>query len=316
MSTALAIQRTPELIATEINSIKSQTRMMMLCNSIEIGRRLVEAKTLIPHGEWGKWLENSVDYSQSTANNLMRIFEEYGAVQLSLFGSEAKSQALGNLLYTQAVALLKLPSEEREQFIEEHDMDNMSTRELQQAIKERDQARKELEEKAEEARKFEEGKQTAEAALQQEKEKSQKEIAKLTKTIEDTKKQLAEAQASDNSEVAERLQESLEKTDAELCEAQKRIEELEQQLKAKPIDISASEVVEKVPEEVEQELTALRKQKKSAAALKYSMHFESLVKGFQDLLDSLAEIEQEDTEEGERYRHATLELISKMSARL
>ena len=80
MSTAVAISRTPDMIATEINSIKSQTRIMVLCNSIEIGRRLVEAKEMLPHGEWGKWLETSVDYSQSTANNLMRIFEEYGAI--------------------------------------------------------------------------------------------------------------------------------------------------------------------------------------------------------------------------------------------
>lgn len=312
MNTAIAVQRTPELIATEINSIKSQTRMMVLCNSIEIGRRLAEAKTMIPHGEWGKWLGNSVDYSQSTANNLMRIFEEYGAAQLSLFGSEAKSQALGNLLYTQAVALLKLPGDDREKFIEENDIENMSTRELQQAIKERDQARKELEEKEAESQRLQKEKESAEIALQKEKQ----EITKLTKTLEDTKKQLADAQASDNSEVAERLQESLEKTDTELCEAQKRIEELEQQLKEKPIEVEAAEVVEKVPEEVEQELNELRKQQKSAAALRYSFQFETLVEGFRALLNTLAEIEQEDTEEGERYRHATLELISKISARL
>ncbi|MDF2790465.1 MAG: hypothetical protein K0S80_3566, partial [Neobacillus sp.] len=38
--------RTPIMIATEINSIKEQTKKMLLVNSIEIGRRLVEAKTI------------------------------------------------------------------------------------------------------------------------------------------------------------------------------------------------------------------------------------------------------------------------------
>ena len=313
MSTALAVQRTPELIATEINSIKSQTRMMVLCNSIEIGRRLIEAKSMIPHGEWGKWLETSVEYSQSTANNLMRIFEEYGAAQLSLFGSEAKSQALGKLSYTQAVILLGLPGEEREQFVENNDIENMSTRELQQAIKDLAQARKEIEEKEEEARKLHDEKDEAKAQTSRLLEIQ----TALNARLAEVQKKLTDAQANDNNnELAEQLQESLEKTDEELMEAQKRIEELEQKLKDKPIDIPAAEVVEKIPEEIEQELAELRKHKKSSAAVKYSLHFSNLVKGFQDLLGSLAEVEQEDPEEGERYRHATLELISKMSARL
>ena len=44
METAITLNRTPEVIAAEINSIKSQTKTMILCNSIEIGKRLVEAK--------------------------------------------------------------------------------------------------------------------------------------------------------------------------------------------------------------------------------------------------------------------------------
>lgn len=311
MSTALAIDRTPELIASEINHLKQQTRNIVLYNAIEIGRRLCEAKQFIQHGEWGKWLETSVDYSQSTANNLMNIFNEYGANQMALFGETGpKSQALENLSYTQAVILLGLPGEEREQFVENNDVENMSTRELQQAIKDLAQARKELEEKEAEARKLQDEKESAEIALQKEKQ----EIARLTKTLEDTKEQLAEAQ--DNSEAAELLQNSLEKTDEELMEAQKRIEELEQQLKEKPLDVHTAEVIERIPEEVEQELNELRKQKKSETAIKYSLHFSNLVKCFQDLLGSLAGIDQEDPEEGERYRHATLELISQMSAKL
>ncbi len=313
MSTALAIERTPELIASEINHLKQQTRNIVLYNAIEIGRRLCEAKQFIPHGEWGKWLETSVDYSQSTANNLMKIFTEYGANQMALFGETGpKSQALENLSYTQAVILLGLPGEEREEFIENNDVENMSTRELQQAIKDLAQARNELEEKEAEAKRLQDEKDAAEAEASRLLEIQ----TSLNARLAGIQKQLAEAQANDNSEVAERLQESLEKTDEELMEAQKRIEELEQKLKDKPIDIPAAEVVEKIPEEVEQELTELRQQKKSEIAVKYSIQFENLVKGFQALLTTLAEIDQADPEEGDRHRHATLELLSKMSARL
>jgi hypothetical protein len=144
--------RTPQLIAAEINSIKEQTRKMLLFNSIEIGRRLVEAKTMIGHGEWGEWLEKSVDYSQRTASNLMRIFEEYGSNQMGLFGNNANSQAFANLSYTQAVALLGVAKDEREQFIEDNDVPNMSTRELQQAIKEKQELEEKLKAAEEEAK--------------------------------------------------------------------------------------------------------------------------------------------------------------------
>ncbi|UTW70887.1 DUF3102 domain-containing protein [Anaerobacillus sp. HL2] len=66
--------RTPGVIATEINSIKGQTRAMVLHASAEIGKRLVEAKELVAHGEWSDWLKNHIDYSQSTANNMMQIY--------------------------------------------------------------------------------------------------------------------------------------------------------------------------------------------------------------------------------------------------
>ena len=79
---------------------------------------------MIEHGRWGNWLKETVNYSQSTANNLMRVFDEYGSNQISLFG-EVNSQALGNLSYTQAVALLGIAPEEREAFVEEHDIENI-----------------------------------------------------------------------------------------------------------------------------------------------------------------------------------------------
>ena len=33
---------------------------------------------MLDHGQWGPWLREEVDFSQSSANNFMRIFEEYG----------------------------------------------------------------------------------------------------------------------------------------------------------------------------------------------------------------------------------------------
>lgn len=135
-----------ETVTTEIKTIRRQAQQVMLLSAIEIGRRLAEAKEMLPHGEWGKWLAESVDYSQSTADNLLRIYKEYGSQQESLFDNFANSEALTKLSYTQALALLAVPAEEREDFVRENHVEEMSTRELQQAIRERDQARTQLEE--------------------------------------------------------------------------------------------------------------------------------------------------------------------------
>ena len=50
-------------------------------------------------------------------------------------------QALADLGAAKALTLLALPPEEREQFVEEHNVVDMTSRQLQQAIRERDEAR-------------------------------------------------------------------------------------------------------------------------------------------------------------------------------
>ena len=137
--------KTPDILAAEIRTIKNQTGRMVLNASIEVGRRLTEAKAKLPHGSWGEYLKNEVDYSPSQAQNLMRVFREYGSDQQSLFGGEAKSQTFGNLTYSKALSLLAIPDEEeRERFAVENDVEHMSVRELNEALK----ARNEAEEKA------------------------------------------------------------------------------------------------------------------------------------------------------------------------
>ncbi|WP_302360322.1 DUF3102 domain-containing protein [uncultured Megasphaera sp.] len=127
--------RTPENIAVEINTIKKQTQKVMLSASIEIGRRLVEAKSLVPHGSWRDWLEQNVDYSERTAQNLIKLYDQYSDKGMdALFDNNL--DVFSDLSYTQAVALLSLPTiDERKEFLEAHDVGSMSTRELQEAIK-------------------------------------------------------------------------------------------------------------------------------------------------------------------------------------
>jgi len=141
----LSAERTPLVIAAEINMIKYQTEKMVLGNFIEIGRRLKEAKDMLPYGEWGGWLKESVGFSQSRADKLMRIYDAYGSGQPAALNAAVQARELPDLSYTQALILLGVPEEERAQFILEVDIENLSTRELKKAVAERKQAQEESE---------------------------------------------------------------------------------------------------------------------------------------------------------------------------
>lgn len=135
----MAAQRDIKMVTTEIRTITRQAQGLLLSAAVEIGRRLQEAKTMVPYGDWGRYLKEEVEFSQSTAQNFMKLAEEYGDRQESLF-SGANSQTLGNLTYSKALQLLAVPAAERAEFAEEHDVEALSTRELEKLIRERDDA--------------------------------------------------------------------------------------------------------------------------------------------------------------------------------
>jgi hypothetical protein len=132
---------------------------------------------MLPHGEWGRWLEKEVEFTDRTAQRFMRAAKEF-----------ANTTAMSDLPPTKIFALLDIPAEDREQFIQQpHELptgetktvDDMTTRELREAIK----ARKEAEKKAQELER-----QLAEA--------QNREPETIIKEVvpEEVKRQLSEAQ--------------------------------------------------------------------------------------------------------------------------
>lgn len=140
----ISTARTPFIIAAEINMIRKQAEKAALNSAIEIGRRLAEAKRLVPYGEWNQWLEESVSYTERTAQRFMQVFEAYGEKQPAVREAGAELQGLPDINCTQALVLLAVPAEDRARFIADLDLENMSVRELQKAVKERDKAKQEL----------------------------------------------------------------------------------------------------------------------------------------------------------------------------
>lgn len=130
----MSVRRPIEAITEEILFYKQQAGTAIL----EIGRRLLEAKEQLDHGEWLPWLEEKVEFSQSTAQRFMRLAREYTKTSPEL-----------NLGAAKALLMLAVPPMEREEFMatphevngEEKTVEEMSRRELEAVIKELEEAR-------------------------------------------------------------------------------------------------------------------------------------------------------------------------------
>lgn len=136
--TTEVIQRPLEVVKQEILSLTRQAQVSAVHYACEIGKRLCEAKAQVGHGAWGEWLKTEVDYSQSTAENFMKIFKEYGNNQMSLFSDFSNSQTIGKLDVSKLLLLTSVPAEDREEVAEELDAENISVRELKEKLKEKD----------------------------------------------------------------------------------------------------------------------------------------------------------------------------------
>lgn len=121
----LAVGRSADGIATEIRVIVQQARTMMATAVIEVGKRLIEAQELVPHGEWGEYVTHSCGFSQRTAQAYMQ-----------LAANSANAQTIADLPYSKALALLALPEGKIEEFRAEHPVEDVSVRELKKQIAE------------------------------------------------------------------------------------------------------------------------------------------------------------------------------------
>lgn len=257
----IIVARDIETVTAEINIITEHTQRGLLAGAIEIGRRLVEAKSMVPHGEWGKYLQERVNYSSSSANNLMKLYQEYGDNQTSLFSDFTNSQTFQNLTYTKALAMLALPAEMRQSFAEEHDVENKSTREVQAEVQAELEAMRacngELEKKLEDAcenndvlrQRLEDARAEAEdlkdaaeqaesraAAATENQQAALEKVEKLTKQLESAKQKEQKAkdalkQAQEHPEIPESLMEEMRQQVAADA-AKQATEDLQKQLAA------------------------------------------------------------------------------------
>lgn len=311
-------------IATEINLIKRQTAQQCLRATVEIGRLLHEAKELVPHGSWGTWLEENVDYSQSTANNIMRIYTEYGMPEQMGFFEENRLEIFGNLSPSQAVALFALPQAERAAFVESHDMDAMSVRDIQDEIGELkaakaaaelqkqaaedqlDKLRKENLQHKEQAEKARRLAETAQKELKREQERSRAEIARIRQEAE-SKGQQTIAAPFDDSRLREEIKVELEQEYAD--REQKATAAVRKELKAAQ---KACREQETRAAQLEAKLTTAG----AVAVQKFAVHFEMLQNEFGLLLEIIEGIQTEDEGQAKQLQQVLGKILDTMRATL
>lgn len=324
--------RTASSIAAEIRFLDRQAANTCLNFIIEIGRRLVEAKSLVEDGQWLNYIKTELNYEKSTAQNYMRLYERYGSGQRSLFGSFAETETFGNLTYTKALALLQVPEEDLEEFAEENDIENMSTRELQQAIKERNeavdaknaaiQARDEsLQEISDLTEQVEQKnaeidrmiKETAKVgdkltAKDKEIEKLRADVAAANKRAADAKADLKKAK--ENPDIPAAMMEQL-RADAEKSAAEKAAADVQKKLD------DATRERDAIREELnctQQKLDAAQKaaQLQNPAAAVFKELFTMVQEDFQKLHKSLLDVQQADPALGTKLKTAVEKLLSKL----
>lgn len=340
------VTRSAEVIAAEINAIKSQTYGILEAahtyakrSCFEIGKRLEEAKAAVPHGEWGDWLEANVSYSVSTANDLMRIYREFGDEQIDMLTGKSDAEIFEGLSQSQMVALFGLPKSERAAFVEEHrgelESGELSSRKLKEEIKRLNEV---IEKKDQEIRDNDDSygelviqMKAAEALAKEAEEKAQVaearanelqiridefetdkpiEAVAVEKVYEPTPEQIEEIRAAAIKETEDKLQKAADKKQKELdkllsadLEKKKEIDDLKSQLDAKDSerDNAIKAAVAEAVAGAEKKVRALTAQSDPRAA-KVSYCLEAIGRAMADIGGVVAAMNAEKAGSGDQLR--------------
>lgn len=323
-------QRTPDIIGAEIRGLTQQAKTMTLWFGIEIGRRLTEAKEMLEHGQWLPYLKEQTEFSQPSASRLMRLYDEYGAKQTSLFGAESNYSTLNNLSISNALRLLAVPEDEREEFAAEHDVEHMSARELDELIKQRDEAEKraaraeeQVQQAADGAAKADEQYQKAKQELHLLREKlgnAEAQKAAAEKELSELRERSVEVAVEvDEKAVEEAVTAARAKNDAEWAEKMAKVknELSEAGLKAEKLKAK----IKKAEERAEEKAAELERLKKSQTlndpnTAVFKQIFEQVQEDFNKLHGSLLKVRASDPDTAQKLTAAVRALVDKMQGAL
>lgn len=334
------VARTPENIVAEIRTTEAITNQAVILGAASIGKKLQELKELLPHGEFGKYIEDNLSYSQRKAQQFMQIADAYGDENSPYFKAISNAHTCADLSISNALRLLALPETEVESFVEEHSPADLTVKELEEKIKAAIEAKEGVE--AERDKLQEQYQQSLEA----QKEKLA-EVEALKKQLEELRNQESEDTASQNretiqsavAEIAEQLQKAetaktkLEAHNKKLKEkltqaAEQKAEELEEAKKQ-----AKMEAEQQASEFYSQELQNLQEQRDTAErnaelaekklaqssnedVVLFKTHMNSLQSIFDLVLTDIENVKANDTEQAGKMQNAATVVLDTLKARI
>ena len=293
--------KSTEQLCHEANGLYQQMEAVgnvALMMAASAGRRLLIVKERLPHGEFGIWCDNNLDFSQSKANKMMQLAKR-ASDENSIFSN---SYTCTNLSISKAFALLSAPDDVAKEVIESEDINDMTVTELKAEIANLKARNNELEAGTDEM----ENLKNRIAELEAEQSESEISVEELTAKDDEIKrlkekleKEKAKAQTAKNKTEAA-VQEAVDKYKAEY---EKEKAEAVKEGKAK-LQAAYTEA-EKTIARLEKELSASSQEDLTTFRAQVNI----LQEVFQSCCKSLEIIESKDQEQGEKVRSALLQVL-------
>lgn len=293
--------KSTEQLCHEANGLYQQMEAVgnvALMMAVSAGRRLLVVKERLPHGEFGTWCDNNLDFSQSKANKMMQLAKR-SSDENSIFSN---SYTCTNLSISKAFTLLSAPDDVAKEVIESENINDMTVTELKTEIANLKARNNELEAGTDEIEHLKN------RIIELEAEQSESEISvddltakddEIKRLKEKLEKEKAKAQTAKNKTEAA-VQEAVDKYKAE---HEKEKEEAVREGNAK-LQEAYSEA-EKTIARLEKELSASSQEELTTFRAQVNI----LQEVFKSCCKSLEIIESKDQEQGEKVRSALLQVL-------
>ncbi len=92
-------------------------------NLIQFGRVLVEAKPLVPRGQFESWVRDNFGVSERTAQGYMAVYRRFGT-----------QEQYRDIQFSKLQEMLALPEGTEAQFVKENEIEDMTAREVKRAV--------------------------------------------------------------------------------------------------------------------------------------------------------------------------------------
>ena len=291
--TEVAIEnRSTEQLTAEINVKYHQAEMLAKQSWIllaDAGRRLIEVKSRIPHGQFLDWCENNLEFSHSKAARMMKLASEIDA-ENNLF---SKLETWPTIGISTVLALLEAPEDVAAEVIENNDVENMKVRELKAEISRIKEEKEAAERKAE--------------MIDRNNDDIRKELASMQRKLSEA---VSEEEFSEMQEDYERrvkaLNEELNQVEDDKAGVQEKLDKVKEDLKkakarAKEIEATKDEEVQKGIEAVKADIEKKAKEEGAADAAA------ALAQNAEDISRLESEIERLEAEKAKLSNTALME---------